>query len=508
MMQIYCARWHNSCMITSTCAQNPVTAKPFRNVPQFKQLLTRTYSWCEDDPFPPSFVDRASITTMLSQPALNIATNISNITSSTDCHDVHHYRTTINILQTCVTTIFLCIWVVLHPNVPEDPYDDLEWLNKRIRLMATALFAPEVLLLIAAGSWQGSAACLGRLLRKFPTCKWTEKHAFFAYMGGFRLVGEDGSKEQLKEEQFFDRVINGEIDIPEISSQELSDRSKGDGIAKALVLLQTLWFAIQAANRAIQRLPVTELELTTLAHVFINIFTYWYWWNKPLNIRFSINVYRRSGEKNISMEEAPSRGNSPGSASRREMEENPTTDETTLKVEDVGGPNEQHENELEHFLGDSGDKESQVIQPRLPARVRLGVFLAKVEDHWSWGALVVGFFISVVIGMFGAIHCLAWNSSFPTRIESLLWRISSITIIAIPTGVCAVSILVLVFYGYSAIKIPDTGWTAVEITIISLAIPYIFARTCLLVIALTSLRALPEKAFLIPSWTLYIPHFT
>jgi hypothetical protein len=39
-----------------------------------------------------------------------------------------------------------------------------------------------------------------------------------------------------------------------------------------------------------------------------------------------------------------------------------------------------------------------------------------------------------------------------------------------------------------------------------LAAGYCFGRVCLLALALAALRALPEGAYEIPSWTVYIPH--
>ena len=47
------------------------------------------------------------------------------------------------------------------------------------------------------------------------------------------------------------------------------------------------------------------------------------------------------------------------------------------------------------------------------------------------------FFIAdlIMLGIgicFGAIHCIAWHFSFPTHIELLMWRISSVTITAVP----------------------------------------------------------------------------
>ncbi|KAF9474833.1 hypothetical protein BDN70DRAFT_779290, partial [Pholiota conissans] len=63
--------------------------------------------------------------------------------------------------------------------------------------------------------------------------------------------------------------------------EDIKDRSKGDAISKAFVLLQTMWFIAQCISRWLAKLPVTELEVVTLAFAMLNIITYALWWHKP-----------------------------------------------------------------------------------------------------------------------------------------------------------------------------------------------------------------------------------
>ena len=80
------------------------------------------------------------------------------------------------------------------------------------------------------------------------------------------MVEEDGSKTMVRSVQ----SAPNNIEMP--TTKEIQDRGKGDNVAKAITIIQTVWFAIQAAHRVSQGLLVTELELTTLAHVVLNIF--------------------------------------------------------------------------------------------------------------------------------------------------------------------------------------------------------------------------------------------
>ena len=93
-------------------------------------------------------------------------------------------------------------------------------------------------------------------------CDWTETHAQLLNMGGFRLIDQHGIPARFEHAD----IPASHVHILEIYSDEIDDRSKSDFVAKAIIMLQTLWFILQMANRAHQGLTVTELELTTLAH--------------------------------------------------------------------------------------------------------------------------------------------------------------------------------------------------------------------------------------------------
>ena len=180
--------------------------------------------------------------------------------------------------------------------------------------MLGALVAPELILGGAYEEWTKSCRELKIVLGKFrstvnsqaalmlifhsdayPNCEWTEMHAMFAFTGGFRAVGPNSS-EQLFDTRFFEYIAEKKIDLPDVSLEEIQDKSKGDYIAQTVTVIQTLWFALQAINRTVQGLPVTALELTTLAHVAFNVFICCCWWNKPLNVMVPIDVPLKEGE--------------------------------------------------------------------------------------------------------------------------------------------------------------------------------------------------------------------
>jgi hypothetical protein len=296
----------------------------------------------------------------------------------------------------------------------------------------------------------------------------TETHFIFARMGGFQLVGE-GGKRRLKGRDFISELGNGRIEVPTITEGEIRDKSKGDGIAKAITLVQILWFAIQAANRVAQGFTVTELELTTLGHVVLNFFIFWCWWKKPLNVDYPINLHAKRNEEGVGA--APQEG----------------------KAQPVQMP----ENK-------DAESQTQVLQP-LPLRIRMGTYIFDVTGGGlvdrslaSLRTLFVILSFSIIGGLFGAIHCLAWNSVFPTQVERIVWRVAALVVTAIPG-------IIFTVYAFTSISL-EIRDTIKSPFIAPLMIIYFLARTCLLVGAIIDLRALPLKAYMIPSWSRLIPH--
>ncbi|KAL2672785.1 hypothetical protein Neosp_013501 [[Neocosmospora] mangrovei] len=78
--------------------------------------------------------------------------------------------------------------------------------------------------------------------------------------------------------------------LPDISEAFILDKAKTTWITKSFVLGQALWFCCQCISRLVQGLPVTLLELNTIAHVLYAFFIYVIWWDKPLDISEPIEI--------------------------------------------------------------------------------------------------------------------------------------------------------------------------------------------------------------------------
>ena len=72
--------------------------------------------------------------------------------------------------------------------------------------------------------------------------------------------------------------------MPDVSEEEIEDRSKADTFAKLLSLSQVLFFCVSCTDRGVKHLPLTLIEVLTLAHALCTVFTYLVWFKKPFSI--------------------------------------------------------------------------------------------------------------------------------------------------------------------------------------------------------------------------------
>jgi hypothetical protein len=268
------------------------------------------------------------------------------------------------------------------------------------------------------------------------------------------LEVEDVRKHQLE------TIIQG------TTEEELKDRGKGDVIAKAIVLLQTSWFFVQCIARGFQHLPLTQLEIVTLAYVMMNFFIYIFWLDKPRDVKCPIRVY-----------------------------ENVTTSRTPEEKWERGFPGI-----LERmFIYIIGYQDGYAI---LSKQRKVPIFWSCTYGEDGLLAFRSGFIGLLLLGVaIGGIHFIALWYGFPSYPESILWRISCIALVAVPLlpmiGIC--------YWGLTDLDI--TLFDAIAAVLIALS-PwlYIVARVATMVIAFTALRSPPSEAFVAVDWTTFIPH--
>ncbi|EPS38613.1 hypothetical protein H072_7577 [Dactylellina haptotyla CBS 200.50] len=123
--------------------------------------------------------------------------------------------------------------------------------------------------------------------------KWTHLHSFYVNMGGFVFDTEESTEEEMTFIPYHKRMtLSPEATIllakcgylPDIDRDDIKDKSKADGLAKVLVIMQAGWFLVQTLARLAQHLPVSLLEVNTIGHVLCALFVYILWWHKPREV--------------------------------------------------------------------------------------------------------------------------------------------------------------------------------------------------------------------------------
>ena len=309
---------------------------------------------------------------------------------------------------------------------------------------------------------------------------WSTTHGFFVIMGGFHLFergsietsnndkailhGDDIPLRPLAACDLYDdnndythQSIRANIDFtsfPVPTEEEINDKGKSDWLAKSLVLLQTLWFVMQCIARAIKHLPVTHLEIVTLAYAAMNFVIYIFWCNKPLNVNRPIRVFRKS-EQSATQHQVIS-----GERRRSRVWE--------LTWEEIGEGLET----IATFI--TGAQDADVDLSR---EDRVPKFWANSDDDDP----IIADMIVLGVGVcFGAIHCISWGFSFPTHTELLMWRVLCVAITAVPIYI---SLGIIFAIWLDKMNLHKFFMPFAFLSILPAGILYILARAITLVLA-------------------------
>ncbi|KAJ7732677.1 hypothetical protein B0H16DRAFT_1468450 [Mycena metata] len=384
------------------------------------------------------------------------------------CNDINNCRTLFDIIWGCLATVFACTWVAVHQNVPPP---DLGWLSRllrKLKLMLLAVIAPELMVAFAARQFLDARY----IAKEFDVPK---THAFFCCMGGF--VAEDGHPiGEIKELPDYISAIR------RVKEADIDDKSKGDALSKGLAITQGLWFTVQCVARFCQHLPVTEIEVATLAFAVVSTSIRLFWWSKPLDVQQPIVVVGTIG---VFPSSSPIRDlQAPAMKTKRPRG---LTDERRCAI-------------LWRYPRYSSFPASSTSVP---------MFCSIRQDKGLTSLNMTVLAVELIIGAsFGAIHCVVWNTTFPTISEMWMWRLSSSFVAAYPLllGV-PFAIRVSGVFGARPGDL-DLPLNVLKTTFFVIgAVPvYILCRLFLIVLPLTTLRALPTGAFVDVDWSVYIPH--
>ncbi|KAJ7706548.1 hypothetical protein B0H16DRAFT_1481954 [Mycena metata] len=371
---------------------------------------------------------------------------------SCDC-TINSCRTLFDIIWGCLATIFACTWVALHQNVPDPDLGYFALLMRKLRMMLVTIIAPEFVVGFATRQLVSARG----ISKEFNVSK---THGFFCNMGGF--VSEEGHPvSKMKQLPAYIPAIQ------KIKTADIEDKSKGDTLSKGVAIAQGLWFVTQCLARVSQHLPLTELEVATLAFAVLSVIIRLLWLHKPLDVQQPIVV------------------------ARSEIDIDP------LQEEDISPPNDgitPIEKIWNGIFGDYGTYHP-ISSTSVPS-----FYSIEIDGKDGYGlAAVAGVF--GVGSIFGSIHCAAWNAFFPSMSEMRMWRISSVFIAAYPV----LTILLMIANGAWA---ADNDIAAAVFAILYMVglVAYPLCRLFLIILSFTTLRSLPPSAFMDVNWSNYIPH--
>lgn len=381
---------------------------------------------------------------------------------STDCG-----RGTSDILWSCLATILLSVWTVIHlplpclsrfeggKLVPGEP--SRSWRNWFIRSgivpAVVSVIAPEFLTVTAIGELFDARRCQ----REMTQMNWTLTHGFFLKMGGFCFETPSGLRLQLDEEELMSAISadtsSGWLPkLEKVQEVHINDHAKSNTLTKFIGCGQALWLVTQVITRVYQHQAVTLLEVSTLAYAACALTAYFAWWKKPQNSTVQITIH-------CSTEAIPQRS--------------------------TAYPLYYNEDSWSEWLW---------------AGQHWGLFWIRQDsDLFAFTP------VTLCPAIFGAIHVASWNIKLLSNVEQWLWRASALY--------CCTAGMILVLTAFVTSMGKDQSWIPTELTndidglmtIVILSL-YVIVRIYMIVEVFLSLRALPSSAYESVQWSSFVPH--
>ncbi|KAL9131223.1 MAG: hypothetical protein Q9175_006823 [Cornicularia normoerica] len=531
-------------------------------------------------------------------------------------------RGTFTIASSCVLTLSLCVYTAIHLNVRPYRKTELQSWIETTKWVVFGILAPELVVFVAWRQYV-SAMALDRIVRGLQESDqpfeksldqtsddmkvvvpvqpsqtmphltilqgnsdavspseyrlhnpWTRTHSFYANMGGFVFDLEESCPTERN--TFTAKHSRLTVTprgmallarcgfLPKISKEDILDKSKSDNMSKMISVVQALWMLAQIIGRLIIDLPVTLLEVNTLAHIMCAMIIYILWWDKPKLINEPTKLHGDwvppvSAYMYMSSQISGWRKMKPGILKKDWIDPEfsilalkPSTARTSELARPISAYTTKGESSsMAIFNIKSRLESSQELQTTrwplaaeamtlhsaiacrvIPRETQEGdnkltwvepITEELVDDsigNWATGNLlrdISGFVMGMVVWSasmaYGGLHATAWNGHFPSRIEMWLWRASSICVAGSGLTWILINMLARTFKGFKAywerVESLRAHWTSLVglgslATLFGLA--YLLARIYLVVEAFISLRRLPAAAFETAEWTQLVPH--
>ena len=433
-------------------------------------------------------------------------------------------RGTLDILESCLATIILCTWSVLFLNVPAELEGSWDVFRAKARWMLFTIFFPEVLTAVAAEQWRSAIQAVEDFTRlgkewqiqldtessspqtprtlnnlmRLQRSPWTMRHAFFANMGGVHLKCPDFPAFPVNGHQLVYLVEHNHIEYPDLNAKAIWDRNKADTFARILTLLQIIWFLIQAIGRWVQHYALSTFELSCLAFIFCSINTFYFFRHKPRDVQTPSLLACDTTVEKILAEAG-----------------DPAKPYTQTPLDFVNPPVSRTDLLAPFWVGirvcfDWGRPADELPIKAFGNTITTPPRGIKVSD--------IVYALIFTLAYFG-IHLAGWNFTFPSRVEQILWRVSSLSLLGLLIfylfGVAMGTVLASrfargVLNNHDATTILGVAnllprWVGVMIYSPVIG-AYGLARAYIIVEGFVALRALPMSTFASVSWSNFLPH--
>ena len=272
--------------------------------------------------------------------------------------------------------------------------------------------APELVLQVALGQWLSARKSVA-LFHKSGFTDWTIRHGFYADMGGFRFQPCGWKSIPVNAKQLHYLVTRGYVDYPRISEVYIRDKNKVDGVLRVITLIQTLWFVVNVIIRARQNLTITAAELSTVAFVWLGIWTSLCWMSKPADVVQADTITSATSMENILREG--------GDAASRVYYYTPL--DFASRAEWSWSRLWNHGLNLLrrlHWAAPPAERPVQRFQNTV-------IPIIEGRYYALWVVVSTAYF---------AIFLVAWKFSFPTQTECTLWRSASVMALSTAWVIC------------------------------------------------------------------------
>jgi hypothetical protein len=260
-------------------------------------------------------------------------------------------------------------------------------------------------------------------------------------------------------------------DLPTVTAEELSDRSKGDALINFAAVFQITWLVIQIITRAIQHLAITLFEITVLAFAACALLTYLLFWQKPQDVKVPCYI----------------------DASNVLTRENVIELAARSHVSSIFAYEFWLHGVVIRGMSDNVFPTSPGIPFKLPW----------MKEKAFLNPVILG--IGLGGSIFGAIHFAAWNFEFPTPVEQLLWRVSCCILFSFPLLASLIYWMIQRIVRSLGVVDKDANLAFKPVEYIMVLL-YLVARLYLFVEVFRSLAYLPSTVFQEVQWPNAIPY--